>query len=376
MTFLTLPRPVVSTENSTSSTLGANATFTGTAEDVLQFATISVTVLADQNSATNGLTLEQSTDNTNWDVILRETIILNTSKVFTVTVVARYFRVTYTNGSTIQTAFRLQTIFSPSRVNVAVIDDGTIQPQSPMVGLSMGDIAGIIHINKFGRNPDIDTATVPEDLWDAGGVWVAPTAARIHDLASTDVADTSAGTGAQSIEIQGLDDNWELQSETLSLSGLANVPTSNTYRRIFRMKVPLVGSGGTNAGDITATAQVDGTVTAQVTASMAQTLMAIYTIPANKTGYMTSYYSSLNSANPPADMIFSLGVKPDTDLSTSPWQTKHILGINLNGSGYIQHYFKPYMKITEKSDIRMQAVTVSDNNSDVSGCFDIILVDN
>ena len=53
-------------------------------------------------------------------------------------------------------------------------------------------------VNKFGRNPDIDASTAA-DIWDGGPVggtliWLAPTAARIHQITSTDATDT-AGTG-------------------------------------------------------------------------------------------------------------------------------------------------------------------------------------
>jgi hypothetical protein len=46
-------------------------------------------------------------------------------------------------------------------------------------------IAGYSAVNQFGKNADIDIASTPEDIWDAGDEWVAPTDARIHNLLST-----------------------------------------------------------------------------------------------------------------------------------------------------------------------------------------------
>jgi hypothetical protein len=43
-------------------------------------------------------------------------------------------------------------------------------------------------MQKFGENPDIDTGGF-ETIWDAGGVYVPPTQARIHDVESSDIAD-------------------------------------------------------------------------------------------------------------------------------------------------------------------------------------------
>src|SRR6185503_2029074 len=58
---------VISTVNSTSSNLGSNATFTGTAEEVTDCSVISVQIFTDQASATSGFKPQYSADGTNWD---------------------------------------------------------------------------------------------------------------------------------------------------------------------------------------------------------------------------------------------------------------------------------------------------------------------
>lgn len=64
--------------------------------------------------------------------------------------------------------------------------------------LARGEIPGYSFINKFGENPDIDTGSGFEDIWDAGGTYVPPTQARLHDVASTSANDAgivvSSGT--------------------------------------------------------------------------------------------------------------------------------------------------------------------------------------
>lgn len=102
----------ISTANSTSSTLGISGVFTGTAEEVTQYGFIDVAVFSNVASATNGLSVQQSTDNTNWDIQDTYTIPASIGKTFSVPRTARYFRVVYTNGGTIQASFRLQVVFT------------------------------------------------------------------------------------------------------------------------------------------------------------------------------------------------------------------------------------------------------------------------
>lgn len=106
----------ISTDNSTSTPLGADAVFTGEAEDITHESVIIITVYSDKASATDGLSIQWSTDGTNWDGSDDFTIPAATQKTFSFQPVAKYMRIKYTNGSVEQTEFRLQTIFKATYV--------------------------------------------------------------------------------------------------------------------------------------------------------------------------------------------------------------------------------------------------------------------
>lgn len=104
-----------STANSTTTALGSNATFTGTWEDLRDYATLSVTVYANVASATGGLQFQWSGDGVTEDE--SEDITISAShpgRAMAFNVRGRYFRIRYTNGATAQTTFRLNTVYRPS----------------------------------------------------------------------------------------------------------------------------------------------------------------------------------------------------------------------------------------------------------------------
>jgi hypothetical protein len=108
---------LVSTDNSSSTPLTGGATFTGTGEDVSDYCGISVQVFASHVSADDGLSMEFSTDGSNWDEKHTATVAATTSREFTFPAHAKFFRVVYTNNSTAQTGFRLQTILHVQTMN-------------------------------------------------------------------------------------------------------------------------------------------------------------------------------------------------------------------------------------------------------------------
>lgn len=72
------------------------------------------------------------------------------------------------------------------------VDDTNPLPVAD-VSAAQGVVAGTTVVNVRGRNEVIDILTDPEDVWDRGGLWVAPTQARTHNIVSSDVDDTGLG---------------------------------------------------------------------------------------------------------------------------------------------------------------------------------------
>lgn len=111
----------VSTANSTTATLLSGAVFTGTSEDISAYASVTIAVISNVASATDGLSIQQSPDGTNWDLADVYTVPAATGKTFGVQVAAKFYRVVYTNGGTNQASFRLQSIFHTIMPNASSV---------------------------------------------------------------------------------------------------------------------------------------------------------------------------------------------------------------------------------------------------------------
>lgn len=262
---------------------------------------------------------------------------------------------------------------------LGVIDD--------MLAISDDRIHGVTHVNKFGRNVDTDqkgTTTIVvhgRDIWDGGidgaSRWLPPTTARTHQIVSSNDEDGGAGTdtGALTLRIFGLDADYALQQEDITLNGTTNVPTANTYTMIHRMKaltfgVPADGRGPRNLGNITATADTDGTVTAKITADNNQSLMAIYQIPANTRGYVTHWGSELRKAGGGATFadVFLLSME-----FGGAWRVRDSEALATDGANTADRKFEPYEKLEPKEYVKIVA-DPSKDAQDVGGNFDIILM--
>lgn len=243
-----------------------------------------------------------------------------------------------------------------------------------------GNISGHVTVNKFGRATDCDSG-VDCDVWDganatdAQDIWTAPTAARAHQVVSSSTSDTSGGAGAQQVQVYGLTD-WDTKevSEVVTLNGTTNVATTNSYVIIHRIKVISFGASGPNVGQITATADTDSTVTAQILIGEGQTQMAIYGIPSTQTAYMAQYYASANKGSTSLEVNISVLLATLPATQPAVFLTKLTYGLNTEGVNAATVDSTPPRGMSGPAIIKIQA-NASSNNVDVSAGFNMVLVD-
>lgn len=258
------------------------------------------------------------------------------------------------------------------------------KPRDFFLEVSRGRIPGMSAVQKFGRTTNADAA-VATDAWDRANatdnqaIWVAPTAARIHQIVSASASDDGdpAGVGAQTIRIWGLT-GWDAEevSEDIILNGTTDVPTVNAYVIIHRMKAMTWGSSGPNVGNITATADTDATVTAMILAGLGQTRMAIYGFPSTQTLYIEQMAASIDSAS-------AAGVKINIRLLENPIPDSVLTGfirsrtfaVDDNGTSEFTREFDLPLEFPGPHIIKLE-VLADKANTDASASFSAVLVDN
>lgn len=226
-------------------------------------------------------------------------------------------------------------------------------------------------IHKFGHNLEIDTNSAPETIWSAGGLYVFPSSADTLKIISSDFDDNGTGTtGALTIKVQGLDANYDAIEEDFTLNGQTAVTGNKEFLRVYRAFVTSAGSSEYNEGVITINNSDDTLTLATIPAEGGQTQMAVYTIPRNYKGYLTSFSGAMNKATPSAAIILEMVFRKN-----SVKRVKQSIAIDTTGSTSFIKYFECPLPIEEKTDIYVNAKEVSANNSGVFSNFSIILVD-
>lgn len=363
--------------NSSTTALGANETFTGVWQDVSQWNSVVIACKSDQ---TGTLYADFSPDGTNLDSTLTFDVAAATNEVHRITVTRQYFRIRYTNDATPQTYFRLQAIAGSYNIlsaaaNAVIARDADAiftRGMPSFLEIATNKFTGVTKNNKVGLNTDIDTATVPEWLWMPGGVYTGfPTGnAEAVRITSSDANDTAAGTGARTVNITGLDANWAIQSETITLSGTTPAVSANTYRRVHTAYVASSGSNTFNVGDLTIAHNVTtANVFLQISAGRNQSYAAVYTVPAGKVG-----------------CVINLKVEVDRSVSSSisgfMWVREFGMAPRyrrpFTASNSSVFFEDPYGGIVypEKTDIGVVVTSCSANNTSVQAAFDIVLIDN
>lgn len=165
-------------------------------------------------------------------------------------------------------------------------------------------------------------------------------------IASTDANDTSAGTGARTVRIEGLDANGNVQTETVSLSGQTAVETSGTWTAINGFTVLTAGSGGNNAGNLwvgegTFTAGIPATKYFSGDATYNHGLTAYYTVPTGYTAYAREFTVAISEAGKAAEVIVQTSTNGGTlwvtaasfGMASGPFSQGSVMGLSGLGAG-------------------------------------------
>lgn len=161
----------------------------------------------------------------------------------------------------------------------------TITAQVPRIfnlEVARGAVPGYRSVGNVGINPAV--GKTPEDAWDVGGRFVFPTGAETWEILSDVANDSSAGTGARTVIISGLDTSYIEQTEIVSLNGTTPVTTTRTdWFRISSVVVISSGSNQANVGTITLRVSGGGLIRSQIRPDIGRTFNGFFTVPANKT---------------------------------------------------------------------------------------------
>jgi hypothetical protein len=226
-------------------------------------------------------------------------------------------------------------------------------------------------VNRFGENSDIDTGTTPEVIWDNGGNFTFPTAAETVQVFSSSTNDTSAGTGARTVTVTGLDGDYNLSTETVTLNGTTPVTTTSTFLRVNRVYVRTVGSTGANEGNLTVR---QSTTTSNVFTLMPiganQSACGYYTIQAGTTGFLIDIEATAGKSTSTTKASLSLWYKRFGEAKVRE-STFAVSDTSVYKGSFVSGIFLP-----EKTDLWLQADSVTANNTVVTSKFEILLIRN
>lgn len=201
----------------------------------------------------------------------------------------------------------------------------------------------------IGENLDINQNYVELDE----GFSDSPSTHSQLQVVSTSTNDTSAGTGAQTVVLQYLDNNNDLHSENINLNGTTPVTTTATnISRVNNLFVWDVGGNGYAAGDIQVQDVGGGTAYAQITAGNNKWRSARLFIPRNWTLFITAF--SFTSIDDPVRFELMTGAKSIADYSAP----KVIRAQGLVDNGNMTMPFDIPIRSEELTEVTIRAKSV------------------
>lgn len=167
-----------------------------------------------------------------------------------------------------------------------VINTSTNAPTNTTEVATLVDVLGpttslqndIINVHLRAFNDDV--GTIEEDLNHCTNRdWRPPSTAATLEIESSSPQDSDGGTGANIVRIDGLDENYDTQTETITMDGMTAVTSALQWFAINNVTVTLFGSNEAATGTITITNTDDSVVWFTLPSGFTKEFIGHYTVP-------------------------------------------------------------------------------------------------
>jgi hypothetical protein len=220
------------------------------------------------------------------------------------------------------------------------------------LAVARGEVQRAQGINRWGFNPLVRTTY--ETVWELGGIYEYPSTAVAMTLAS----DEGAADESVEITVTGLDSDWKLLSETVTLDASGEAVTTELFLRINEVRVSngleltgnvTVSNGGTNYG--------------YIDAQFGKSISSVYSVPVGYDAYILNGKVTVSKQR---ELLAKLMVRPFGKIFTA----EGIVGSS--GSPYSKEWTIP-IYLAPKTDIEVRAL--ANSATEMTTAFEILLVE-
>lgn len=293
---------IVSTSNTTSTALGASATYTGTGEQNNQ-PQVGVMIKTDGAGV---LFFDFSGDGVNWDSTFPVNGFVVSAGIpdfHTAVKLGRYFRVRFVNGTTVQTYMRLFTYYgsgfmtanSPYNQMIGIDSDSlSTRPSNFNDEVVLGKRSGVAHFTKFGYRENLTASGGEETIWAKSATFTPQSSADTYVVTYNSTTDGDATTGATSIFITYLDSNGLSATATHVLGDDGADTTAFSGLGINRIAVTVSGSEDKNTNEISVATTTGSSIQAVIPAGHSVTQTSIFNVDYNSDAVAALLYARVS----------------------------------------------------------------------------------
>lgn len=342
--------------NSTLSTvtpLSADSSFSSGYVDVEGYTSLVVALRSDQPGR---LTIEHRRNNSgdaDYTEICSQRTTLTNPPPNRFNILHKYLRLTYTNTSDSAQSVLNLTASLGNHSLLTTRNNQVIDPTFDcMVTRTYDPMLDICMNRRSDVRPHTINAYVAllntsgfKTLWPTGSgtVYTIPTTAETLDLTSSSNSDTTAGTGARTITLYGIDENRRYQTETVTMNGTTGVTTSRSWLGVNVAEVATAGSTRKAVGNISITGTDSSNTYGLIEDTQTRTRHAIFHAQANTRVMISNihYNMSYTSGTRPFIATRIMAYDPTNNVTHDLAQ----YGIDTTISSDIYAEFRPYLTV-------------------------------